>query len=288
MKRYQLANNVLGWVVFAVATVVYLMTIEPTASFWDCGEFIASAFKLEVGHPPGAPIFMLMGNLFSQLASEPSQVSLMLNAMSAIFSALTILLLFWTITHLAKKIVLKENQQKMSISQMITILGAGAVGALAYAFSDTFWFSASEGEVYAFSSLMTAVVFWLILKWEDVADEPHSDRWLILIAYLMGVSIAIHLLNLLCIPAIVLVYYFRKSSNPTLKGAGIALLISFGILAAILYGLVQGLVEVCGWFELLFVNFYHCYYFIRNPFYRQQLRMGNIYSCCINSLSFLV
>jgi tetratricopeptide (TPR) repeat protein/MFS family permease len=254
MKKYNLANNILGWIVFAISATVYLMTIEPTASFWDCGEFIASAYKLEVGHPPGAPVFMLMGNLFSHLASEPSQVSMMLNALSAIFSALTILFLFWTITHLAKKVILQDRSKEMSLSQYITVLGAGAVGALAYTFSDTFWFSAVEGEVYAFSSLMTAVVFWLILKWEDVADEPHSNRWLILIAYLMGISIAIHLLNLLCIPAIVLVYYFRKNSNPTWKGAAVALLISFGILIAILYGLVQGLVEVCGWFELLFVN----------------------------------
>ncbi|MCC8146398.1 MAG: DUF2723 domain-containing protein [Bacteroidales bacterium] len=244
----------LGWIVFAIAATTYLLTIEPTASFWDCGEFIASAYKLEVGHPPGAPIFMLMGNLFSHLASEPSQVAIMLNAMSAIFSALTILFLFWTITYLAKKIVIKDKNAEVTLGQKIAILGAGAVGALAYTFSDTFWFSAVEGEVYAFSSLMTAVVFWLILKWDDVADEPHSDRWLILIAYLMGISIAIHLLNLLCIPAIVLVYYFRRYPNPTWKGAIISLLISFGILAAILYGLVQGLVEVAGWFELLFVN----------------------------------
>jgi MFS family permease/tetratricopeptide (TPR) repeat protein len=254
MRRYQLTNNVLGWVIFVIAAVVYLMTIEPTTSFWDCGEFIASAYKLQVGHPPGAPVFMLMGNLFSQLASDLSQVSVMLNVMSAVFSALTILLLFWTITHLTKRLIVGRKQEEMTLAQMITIFGAGAVGALAYAFSDTFWFSAVEAEVYAFSSLMTAFVFWLILKWEDVADEPHSDRWLILIAYLIGLSIAIHLLNLLCIPAIVLVYYFRRTANPTWKGAVIALLISFGILAAILYGLVQGLVEVCGWFELLFVN----------------------------------
>ncbi|MDR2843707.1 MAG: DUF2723 domain-containing protein [Candidatus Symbiothrix sp.] len=260
MKKYSWANNILGWIVFAIAAVVYLMTIEPTASFWDCGEFIASAYKLEVGHPPGAPIFMLMGNLISHLASEPSQVAMMLNALSAIFSALTILFLFWTITHLARKIILKGESSAMTLPQMITILGAGVVGALAYTFSDTFWFSAVEGEVYAFSSLMTAVVFWLILKWEDVANEAHSDRWLILIAYLIGVSVAIHLLNLLCIPTIVLVYYFRKQEKPTLKGAFIALLISFGIIVAILYGLVQGLVEVCGWFELLFVNGLHLPY----------------------------
>ena len=253
MKRYNLANNLLGWIVFAIAAATYLMTIEPTASFWDCGEFIAAAYKLEVGHPPGAPIFMLMGNLASHLASDPSQVSLMLNGLSAIFSALTILFLFWTITHLARKLMLKGENQP-DLWQTITILGAGAVGALAYTFSDTFWFSAVEGEVYAFSSLMTALVFWVILKWEDVADEPHSDRWLILIAYLLGVSVAIHLLNLLCIPAIVLLYYFRKYENPTWKGALVSLLISFGIVVAILYGLIQGLVEVCGWFELLFVN----------------------------------
>jgi hypothetical protein len=254
MKTYKLANNITGWIVFFIAAVTYLLTVEPTASFWDCGEFIASAYKLEVGHPPGNPIFMLMGNLFTQLASEPSQKALMVNFMSAIFSALTILFLFWTITHLVRKLVVQDETKKIELIQIITILGAGAVGALAYTFSDTFWFSAVEGEVYAFSSLMTALVFWLILKWEDVADEPHSNRWLILIAYLMGVSIAIHLLNLLCIPAIVLVYYFRKYPNPTVKGSLLALLISFGILAAILYGLVQGIMEVCGWFELLFVN----------------------------------
>ncbi|MDH8702258.1 hypothetical protein M2138_001618 [Dysgonomonadaceae bacterium PH5-43] len=254
MKNYNLANNILGWIVFAIAAATYLLTIEPTASFWDCGEFIVSAYKLEVGHPPGAPIFMLMGNLFSHFASEPSQVPVMLNAMSALFSAFTILFLFWTITYLAKKIVVKDKNSEMTLAQKITILGAGAVGALAYTFSDTFWFSAVEGEVYAFSSMMTAVVFWLILKWDNVADEPYSNRWLILIAYLIGVSVAIHLLNLLCIPAIVLVYYFRKNTNPTWKGALVALLVSFGILAAILYGVVQGLVEVAGWFELFFVN----------------------------------
>jgi hypothetical protein len=254
MKTYNWANNIIGWVIFFIAAATYLFTLEPTASFWDCGEFIASAFKLEVGHPPGNPIFMLVGNLFTQLTSVLSQKALMVNVMSATFSALTILFLFWTITHLTRKILLPEGGKTIKLNQIITILGAGAVGALAYTFSDTFWFSAVEGEVYAFSSLMTAVVFWLILKWEDVADEPHSDRWLILIAYLMGISIAVHLLNLLCIPAIVLVYYFRKSPNSTAKGALVALLISFGILAAILYGLVQGIMEVCGWFELIFVN----------------------------------
>lgn len=254
MKNYRLVNNLLGWFAFAVAAVVYLMTIEPTASFWDCGEFIASAYKLEVGHPPGSPIFMLTANLFTQLVSDTAKVAMMVNSMSAIFSALTILFLFWTITHLAKKIVVKEGEDTVSLPQMIMIMGAGLVGALVYTFSDTFWFSAVEGEVYAYSSLFTALVFWLILKWESVADKPHADRWIVLIAYLMGLSIGIHLLNLLCIPAIVLVYYFKKYPDANLKGSIVALLISFGLIIALLYGLVQGIVKVCGWFELLLVN----------------------------------
>ncbi|MDR3219365.1 MAG: DUF2723 domain-containing protein [Dysgonamonadaceae bacterium] len=253
MKTYKLANNILGWVVFAIAAFVYLSTIEPTASFWDCGEFISSAYKLEVGHPPGNPIFMMTANLFTQLTSDPTQKAMMVNSMSAISSALTILFLFWTITHLARRLIVKK-EDNIGLAQLIAVLACGAVGALAYTFSDTFWFSAVEGEVYAFSSLMTALVFWLILKWEDTADEPHADRWLILIAYLMGISIAVHLLNLLCIPAIVLVYYFKRYPNPNKKGAVAALLISFGIVAILLFGVIQGLVKVAGWFELLFVN----------------------------------
>ncbi len=253
MGKYKLINNTLGWLSFLIASCTYLMTMEPTASFWDCGEFISSAYKLEVGHPPGAPFFMLTANLFTQLASDPSQVALMVNTMSALFSGLTILFLFWSITHLARKVVLKDGQE-MTTAQLITIMGSGLVGALVYTFSDTFWFSAVEGEVYAYSSLFTAVVFWLILKWESAADKPHADRWIVLIAYLMGLSIGVHLLNLLCIPAIVLVYYYKKFENPTMKGTLIALLISFAIVALMMYGVVQGLVEVCGWFELLFVN----------------------------------
>ncbi len=253
MKNYKLVNNLLGWLTFIVAAITYVLTIEPTASFWDCGEFISSAYKLEVGHPPGNPIFMLTANLFTQLASTPEGVAISVNIMSALFSALTILFLFWTITHLAKKLIV-SGDKPITVSQLILIMGAGLAGAFAYTFSDTFWFSAVEGEVYAFSSLMTALVFWLILKWEDVADQPHADRWIILIAYLMGLSIAVHLLNLLCIPAIVLVYYYKKYPNPTLKGSFIALLLSFVLIVLILYGLIQGLVEVCGWFELFFVN----------------------------------
>jgi len=253
MGKYKLINNALGWLTFAISSIVYLMTMEPTASFWDCGEFISSAFKLEVGHPPGAPFFMLTANLFTQFASDPSQVAVMVNSMSALFSGLTTLFLFWSITHLARRIIVKEGEE-VTTAQLIAIMGSGLVGALAYAFSDTFWFSAVEGEVYAYSSLFTAVVFWLILKWEAVADKPHADRWMVLIAYLMGLSIGVHLLNLLCIPAIVLVYYYKKFPNPTLKGTAVSLLISFAIIAIMMYGVVQGLVEVCGWFELLLVN----------------------------------
>ncbi|MGM9760728.1 MAG: protein O-mannosyl-transferase family [Parabacteroides sp.] len=253
MAKYKLINNVLGWVVFVIASAVYLLTMEPTASFWDCGEFISSAFKLEVGHPPGAPFFMLVANLFTQFASDPSKVAVMVNTMSALASGLTILFLFWSITHMARKIMV-DRLEEMTLAQMITILGSGLVGALAYTFSDTFWFSAVEGEVYASSSLFTAVVFWLILKWEEVADQPHADRWIVLIAYLMGLSIGVHLLNLLCIPAIVLVYYYKKVEEPTMKGTVAALVISFAIVALMMYGVVQGLVEVCGYFELFFVN----------------------------------
>ena len=240
MKQYQLLNNICGWVVFVIAAVTYILTLEPTASFWDCGEFISSAYKLEVGHPPGNPIFMLTGRFFANFASDPSQVAYMINLMSGLFSAATILLLFWTITHLTRKIIVREGSE-MSLSQMIVILGCGAVGALAYAWSDTFWFSAVEGEVYAYSSFCTALVFWLILKWEDIADRPHSDRYIILIAYVIGISIAVHLLNLLTIPALVLVYYFRKFSNPTTKGAIIALLLSFAGIVFLLYGLYRAI-----------------------------------------------
>ena len=212
MKNFKLWNAVCGWIVFAIAAATYLLTMEPTASFWDCGEFIVSAHKLDVGHPPGAPFFMLMGHFFSLFASDTAHVAMCVNALSALASALTILFLFWTITALGRKLIqpLHNATQCYTMPQGIALLGAGVVGALAYTFSDTFWFSAVEGEVYALSSLFTAVVFWLILKWDEHADEAGSDKWLILIAYLMGLSIGVHLLNLLTIPAIVLVYYFRR------------------------------------------------------------------------------
>lgn len=253
MKQYNKINNLVGWLAFVIAAFTYCSTIEPTASFWDCPEFITTGYKLEVGHPPGAPFFMLTANLFSQFTSDPSQVARMVNIMSALMSAACILFLFWSITYLAKKLIC-PREEDMTTGRLIAIMGSGLVGALAYTWSDTFWFSAVEGEVYAYSSLFTALVFWLILKWENRAHEAHSDRWLILIAYLTGLSIGVHLLNLLCIPAIVLVYYYKKNPNANLKGSLLALIGSMVLVAAVLYGIVPGIVKVGGWFELLFVN----------------------------------
>ena len=252
MKSYKKVNNLFGWLCFFVATLTYCLTIEPSASFWDCPEFILSGNKLEIGHPPGAPFFMLTANFFSLFAS-PDKVALMVNIMSAVLSAAGIMFLFWSITHLVRKLIVKDNNS-ITTSQIITIIGSGLVGALAYTWSDTYWFSAVEGEVYGYSSLFTAVVFWLILKWEDVADDARSDKWLILIAYLVGLSIGVHLLNLLCIPAIVLVAYYKKAPKATLKGSLIALTFSMILVAAVLYGIVPGVVKVGGWFELFFVN----------------------------------
>ena len=269
MKQFRLVDNAMGWLAFAIAAVVYCSTIEPTASFWDCPEFISTGYKLEIGHPPGAPFFMLTANLFSQFASDPSQVARMVNTMSALLSAATILFLFWTVSHLVRRLLIKQEDFFRATSlkdipawKWIAIEGSAMVGALIYTFSDTFWFSAVEGEVYAYSSAFTAVVFWLILKWEDQADQPHADRWLVLIMYMTGLSIGVHLLNLLCLPAIVLVYYYKKfpTDDPKkdLKGSLVALFISVVILAAVLYGVVPGIVQVGGWFELFFVNVLGC------------------------------
>ena len=257
MKQYKLVDNIFGWVAFIIAAFVYCSTIEPTASFWDCPEFITTAYKQEIGHPPGAPFFMLLGNFFTHFASDTTQVAKMVNMMSALLSAVCIMFLFWTITHLARKLIIGDWKE-MTTSKMIAIEASGMVGALIYTFSDTFWFSAVEGEVYAFSSAFTAVVFWLILKWEDHADEPHSDRWLVLIAYMTGLSIGVHLLNLLCIPAIVLVYYYKKVPHANLKGSLLALFLSFLVVVAVLYGVVPGIITVGGWFELFFVNVLGC------------------------------
>ncbi len=253
IKKFRFWDNILGWTAFAVAAVTYLMTIEPTTSLWDCGEFIASAFKLEVGHPPGAPFFMIVARFFANFAGgDVTKVAMMINAMSGLASALTILFLFWTITHLARRIFLKRESD-YTAGKIIAVLGAGLTGAMAYAFSDTFWFSAVEGEVYATSSLFTAVVFWAMLRWEDVADEPYADRWIILIAFMMGLSIGVHLLNLLAIPAIVFIWYFRKYEF-SWKGLTASLGVSVILLMLIMYGIIPGIFTVTSRFELFFVN----------------------------------
>ncbi|MDA3821163.1 MAG: DUF2723 domain-containing protein, partial [Bacteroidales bacterium] len=252
MNSFRRYNLIFGWLSFLIALIVYLLTIEPSVSLWDCGEFIASSYKLQVGHPPGAPLFMLMGRFFSLFVGDTANVAKMYNALSATSSAFTILFLFWTISHLLKKVFIK-SQEDNNISNYILVLGSALVGSLAYTFSDTFWFSAVEAEVYATSSLFTAVVFWAILKWENIADEKNANRWLILIAYLIGLSIGVHLLNLLAIPAIVLVYYFRKY-EVTKKGLVIAILVAVVILGSIMYIIIPGLIQVATWFELFFTN----------------------------------
>jgi hypothetical protein len=250
-SNYSRYNIILGWLAFAIAAITYALTMEPSASLWDCGEFITTAYGLEVGHPPGAPLFMIMARFFTLFAPDPSYAALMVNLMSALASAFTIMFLFWTITHLAKKLFVKDGE--ISLANGVAVFGAGMVGALAYTFSDTFWFSAVEGEVYALSSLFTAVVFWAILKWENVADEKYANRWIILIAYLMGLSIGVHLLNLLAIPAIIFVYYFKKY-EPTRNGILASLGISLVILGVIMYGIIPGVIKMASWFELAFVN----------------------------------
>jgi hypothetical protein len=249
-KKY---NLILGWFSFAIALIVYLLTLEPTVSLWDCGEFIASAYKLQVGHPPGAPLFLIIGRVFSLFTSDQDKVAMMINTVSALASAFTILFLYWTISHLLKKIITASSDQ-ITQAETIVILGGALVGSLAYTFSDTFWFSAVEGEVYATSSLFTAVVFWAILKWENVADEPGANRWLILIAYLIGLSIGVHLLNLLAIPAIVLVYYYKKSPKITRGGVIKALGVSAVILLSIIYGVIPGIIKLATVVEKFFTN----------------------------------
>jgi len=252
MKTFRKLNNLLGLIVFALSSWVYLSTVEPTASWWDCGEYISTAFKLQVGHPPGAPFFQLLGRFFSLFAfGDLSKVALMVNIMSALSSSATILFLFWSITMLGLKFT--RQDEEISTGRMFAILGSGLVGALAYTFSDSFWFSAVEGEVYAMSSFFTAIVFWAILKWDQVADQPHSQRWIIFIAYLMGLSIGVHLLNLLAIPAIALVFYFRKYKT-TGKGVIFTLGISFLILAFINFLMIPYTVNLAGKYEILFVN----------------------------------
>ena len=243
-------NDFSGWMVFLIAALVYGMTIEPTASFWDCPEFISCAEKLQVGHPPGAPFYMLVGNLFT---SDAKYVSYTVNFLNALLSAGCILFLFWSITRLVRSLI-TSDKEKLSVTDFIIILGSGVVGALVYTFSDTFWFSAVEGEVYAFSSLLTALVFWMILRWQDEADSVSGDRWIILIAYVIGLSIGVHLLNLLCIPAIVLVFYYRKYQVISLKGVIGAITLSGLLIVLILFIYIPGMADIGGWFELFFVN----------------------------------
>ncbi|MBL4710872.1 MAG: DUF2723 domain-containing protein [Flavobacteriales bacterium] len=250
MTTFRKLNLSFGWLTWLIATAVYLLTIEPTTSFWDCGEFIATAYKLEVGHPPGAPFFMILARFFTLFAA-PEKAAMMINTLSALASSFTILFLFWTITAFGKKLALKTGE--LTTPKVFAIIGSGLVGGLAYTFSDSFWFSAVEGEVYALSSLFTAIVFWAIIKWEGVADQSHGLRWIVLIAYLMGLSIGVHLLNLLAIPAIVIVYYFKKY-KPTPKGIAIALALSIVILGTIQYGIIPGLIIIATKFELLFTN----------------------------------
>ncbi|MBK6345211.1 MAG: DUF2723 domain-containing protein [Bacteroidales bacterium] len=252
MKNFKQLNNLLGWFSFFVAAVVYTLTLEPTASWWDCGEYIATAFKLQVGHPPGAPLFQMAGRFFSLFAfGDPQKIAMMVNLMSAIVSAFSILFLFWTITHMSRKLIVKDAE--LTSGQTIAILGSGLVGALAYTFSDSFWFSAVEGEVYAMSSFFTAIVFWAILKWEEQSEQQHSIRWIVFIAYLVGLSIGVHLLNLLAIPAIAFIYYFKKY-KPSTKGAILTAAISIFLLSFIMYIIIPWVVDLSARFELTFVN----------------------------------
>ncbi len=252
--NYSKINNITGWLCFFVATFTYILTLEPSVSFWDCGEFIASAFKMQVVHQPGAPLFLMIQRFFSLFATgDVTKIAYFMNVGSAVASGATILFLFWTITALAKKMFAKDGQV-LSTANLITVMGAGVVGALAYTWSDSFWFSAVESEVYALSSLFTAIVFWAILKWEANADEPRADKWLLFIAYIMGLSIGIHLLNLLTIPAIAFVYYFKKTEKPTTSGIFKTFIVGILILAVIQYGIIQYLVSFGAYFDLFFVN----------------------------------
>ncbi len=253
MKKYKLINNCLGWLVFAIASIVYLLTAEPTASWWDCGEYIATTAKLQVGHPPGAPTFQLIGRLFSFFAGgDTTKIAYMVNSMSALCSGFTILFLFWSITMFAKKFV--KDKANMTQGQMIAIFASGIIGSLAYTFSDTFWYSAVEGEVYAMSSCFTAIVFWAILKWDEQSEDSHNLRWIILIAFLIGVAIGVHLLNILTIPAITYIIYFKKYKNTTTKGFILAGLLSIVLVALVMYFVIPETVNLAAYFEVFFVN----------------------------------
>ncbi|MCX6333070.1 MAG: DUF2723 domain-containing protein [Bacteroidia bacterium] len=249
---YRRWNNIAGWFLFLLSAMVYTLTAEPTVSFWDCGEFILSAFRLQVGHPPGAPLFLMMGRIATLFSfGDASKAAFMVNLLSALCSAFAIMFLFWTITHLVRRVFTRDNP--LESRQIPAIIASGLLGSLAYTFSDTFWFSAVEGELYALSSLILGLVFWAMLKWEEEADDPHSGRWIILIAYIMGLGIGVHRLNLLVIPVLVLVYYFRKY-EVTAKGVIKTLLLALVILGFMVFILLPGTPKVAGWFELLFIN----------------------------------
>ena len=256
MKQYRLANNIIGWIIGLIACAVYVMTAEATASWWDCGEYIATAFKLQVGHPPGAPTFQLIGRLFSMFSS-PENAAHAVNVMSALCSGFTILFLFWAITMLGKHLLPDPANPSLKDWRTWGVFAAGIVGSLAYCFSDSFWFSAVEGEVYAMSSFFTALVFWAILKWEEQSDDPHAMRWLILISLLIGVAIGVHLLNLLAVPAIFFVVYFKKWQKVTLKGFLLTSLLSLVTLGFILWGIIPAIVNVDSAFDVFFVNVLH-------------------------------
>ena len=254
MTFFKRWNNITGWVVFAIAAMVYLMTMEPVSSLWDCSEFIATSYKLEVGHPPGAPLFMMLARLATLFAfGNPDYVGIAVNAMNSLASAFCILFLFWTITHLARRLATRRGEE-LTPRSIIAILGAGAVGALAYTFTDTFWFSAIEGEVYALSSMFTALVVWLMLKWEEQADQPHASRWIVLIAYLMGLSIGVHILNLLTIPTLAFIYYFRTTEKVTFKGVVYTTLIACAVLLFINNIIIPYTVWLGAQVDTLFVN----------------------------------
>ncbi len=254
MSKFNRINNITGWLVFAVALVTYVLTVERTASFWDCGEFIACAYKLQVPHPPGAPLFLLIGRMFSLLSfGDVTKVAYWINMVSVVSSAFTILFLFWTISLLARKIIGKKDDE-LTQGETFAVLGAGIVGALAYTFSDSFWFSAVEAEVYGLSSFFTAIVIWAVFKWERIEDEAAANRWLIFTFYLVGLSIGVHLLNLVTIPALALVYYFKKYKQPTLWGGVAAFFGGLVVLAIINSGVIVWLPSMAGKFEIFFVN----------------------------------
>ena len=253
LNTYQKYNNIVGWIVFVIALITYTLTLEPTVSYWDCGEYISTSVKLEVGHPPGAPLFQMLGAFFAMFTSDVTHIAKMVNFMSGLSSAFTILFLFWTITILAKKMLLKKGEN-LKKSQAIAIFGSGVVGALAYTFSDSFWFSAVEAEVYAMASFLMALLFWLGLRWEQEMDKPRGDKWLILISFIVGLSFGVHILTLLVIPSVVMIYFFKKYKNVTIKNFVIANLVAILILAVIFKLLLPFTLRFFSAMELFFVN----------------------------------